>query len=90
MAITGMDIEAVRAFARQLAAKADEIEAIANGLTGQLDGVQWIGSDAENFRSEWQSSHRSQLRTVAVALRDASQTANGNANQQEQASASVA
>jgi len=85
---TGMDIGAVRTLASQLSAKADEIDAIANGLSSQLDGVQWVGFDADSFRSDWQSTHRIQLHNVATALRDASTRATANATQQEQASAS--
>jgi uncharacterized protein YukE len=88
MAMLGMDIDAVRSFANQLASKADEIESIVNSLTSQLDGVQWIGTDANNFRNDWSSTHRPQLQTVANALREASGVANNNAVQQEQTSAS--
>jgi uncharacterized protein YukE len=85
---TGMDIPAVRTLASQLNAKADEIESIANSLSSQLDGVQWVGFDATNFRNDWQGTHRTQLHAVASALRDASTRATANANQQEQASSS--
>jgi uncharacterized protein YukE len=84
---TGMDISAVRTLASQLSAKADEIESITNALSGQLDGVQWEGPDAQNFRTDWQNTHRTQLNNVASALRDASGRATSNANQQDEASA---
>jgi uncharacterized protein YukE len=84
----GMDVAAVRSLASQLSSKADEIETIANTLSSQLDGVHWSGHDADNFRSEWQSTHRSQLHAVSTALRDAATRATANANQQEQASSS--
>jgi uncharacterized protein YukE len=86
--LTGMDISAVRTLASQLSAKADEIETIASTLTGQLDGTQWMGADADGFRNDWLNTHRVQLQNVAGALRDASTRATNNANQQEQASAS--
>jgi uncharacterized protein YukE len=85
---TGMDIPAVRTLASHLSAKADEIESIVNSLSSQLDGVQWVGTDATNFRNDWHGTHRTQLHAVATALRDASTRANTNATQQEQASAS--
>ncbi|GIG57806.1 hypothetical protein Lfu02_21780 [Longispora fulva] len=84
----GMDVSAVRSLATQLNSKADEIETISNALSTQLEHVQWVGHDAEGFRSEWQGTHRTQLHTVATALRDAATKATNNANQQEQASAS--
>jgi hypothetical protein len=86
MALTGMDIEAVRLLATQLNAKADEIDSIANTLTTQLGNVQWLGMDADTFRGDWNTSYRTQLQTVSTALRDASTRATNNATQQEQAS----
>ena len=88
MSFTGMDVMAVRNLANHLSAKADEIESLTNGLTTQLDGVQWIGTDADGFRHDWQSTHRTQLHAVATALREASSRANANATQQEEASRS--
>ena len=85
---TGMDVAALRTLASQLSAKADEIDSIANGLSSQLDGVQWVGFDADGFRNDWQTTHRTQLHAVSTALRDASSRATANANQQEEASAS--
>lgn len=84
--LTGMDVEAVRLLAGQLGAKADEIDQIASTLTTQLGNVQWLGTDADTFRGDWQSSYRTQLQTVSSALRDASTRATNNAVQQEQAS----
>jgi uncharacterized protein YukE len=84
----GMDIQAVRSLATQLQAKADEIDAIANALSSHLNNVQWVGHDADVFRNDWQTTHRTQLSTVASALRDASHVASANATQQEQTSAS--
>jgi uncharacterized protein YukE len=88
MSFTGMDIPAVRNLATQLNSKADEIESIANMLSSQLDSIQWIGHDADGFRGDWQGTHRTQLHTVATALREASSRASNNANQQETASTS--
>jgi uncharacterized protein YukE len=83
----GMDVQAVRTLASQLNAKAEEIDTIANALSNQLNGVQWVGADGDSFRNDWQSQHRSQLQTVATALRDAATRANSNASQQEDTSA---
>jgi hypothetical protein len=27
-------------------------------LSSQLDGVQWVGIDASNFRNDWHGTHR--------------------------------
>ena len=86
MSSVGMDIQAVRQLAKMLAAKADEIEAIANSLTHQLGNVDWRGHDADRFRGDWNTGHRSQLLHVAASLRDTSSVAARNANDQEQVS----
>lgn len=86
MAFVGMEIEAVRQLATMFGSKADEIDQLANQLTSQLGGTQWVGPDASRFRDDWQSSHVPSLKSVSNALRQAQQAATSNANQQEQAS----
>lgn len=86
-AFVGMDVQAVRILAQQLTSDAEEIDQIAAKLSSQLDGTQWVGTDATSFRDSWHGSYRQQLATVVNALRDAATAANNNANQQEQASA---
>ncbi|MFC3898478.1 hypothetical protein ACFOWZ_44020 [Lentzea rhizosphaerae] len=82
----GMDPESVRALARQLEFKAAEIEAIATTLSAQIDGTTWLGQDADALRSDWSSTYRTQLVSVAAVLREASSRAINNAAQQEEAS----
>jgi uncharacterized protein YukE len=86
MAFVGMEVEAVRTLARELSQKANEIEQIAGQLTSQLSGTNWVGSDATQFRNEWDSQHVRALKTVATALQTASTAATKNANDQEAAS----
>ncbi|HEY2791770.1 MAG TPA: hypothetical protein VGJ28_05410 [Micromonosporaceae bacterium] len=81
-----MDVTAVRNFANQLGNKADEIDSISNMLTQLLDGATWTGPDATQFRGDWNGTHRAQLHQVSTALRDASQRANVNVQQQVDAS----
>jgi hypothetical protein len=83
MALTGMDIGAVRQLATQLSTKADEIDSIMNQLTNALNTVQWVGPDRERFISDWQGHHVASLRQVSQGLRDASTRATQNANDQE-------
>ena len=89
MALTGMDIEAVRQLAQLLNQKSNDINDIMQQLNSQIQNSSsiWIGNDAEQFRNDWQSSHVPALNQVVQGLQDASQRANQNASQQEQASA---
>ncbi len=86
MSFTGMDIQGVRTLATQLNTAAGDIDGLLARLTGQLNSTSWVGPDREQFVGEWGSTHTSQLKNVAQALRDAAQKATLNAQQQEQAS----
>lgn len=79
----GMEIEAVQRLAQNLQRASDEIEGIMNRLTPEVTNESiWRGPDATRFRSDWQSSHVPELRRVIEALRQASQAATTNAEQQ--------
>ncbi|MGI8938872.1 MAG: hypothetical protein ACR2JF_11805, partial [Iamia sp.] len=57
MALTGMDIEAVRTLAGQMDTNAGDIETITGTLTSQLEGTEWIGPDREQFVGDWQGTY---------------------------------
>jgi len=84
-----MDPEAVKALSRSLEQSASEIDSIRSKLTSQLSGTQWVGQDAQQFRSDWSGTHVAALNRVIEALRQASQTASRNASAQEQTSSSL-
>lgn len=86
MAFVGMDIEAVRQLATQMDSKASDIDTIANTLNSLLGNTQWIGTDATNFRNDWNSTHMTNLRSVSNALKNAANAARNNASEQEDAS----
>ncbi|WP_102144550.1 WXG100 family type VII secretion target [Mycobacterium hubeiense] len=86
MALYGQDVEQVRQLATQLNAKASDIESVISQLTSAVNSVQWMGPDAERFKSDWQGQHVPQLRQVVSALQTASQNASRNATEQQQAS----
>lgn len=86
MAVWGLDVQQVRQLSTQMRTQADSIQQTLTQLTSALNGTQWEGPDAQQFRSEWQSTHTASLRQVINALQDASQKAARNADAQEQAS----
>ena len=86
MALYGQDVDQVRQLATQLNAKAGDIESVISQLTSAVNSVQWMGPDAERFKSDWQGQHVPQLRQVVTALQTASQNASRNAAEQQQAS----
>jgi outer membrane murein-binding lipoprotein Lpp len=86
MALTGMDIQAVRQLSTQMTHNADQIDQLSQQLTQALNDVQWLGQDREHFVSDWQSNHVAALKNVSQAIRDAATRANQNASEQEQVS----
>ncbi len=87
MAITGMNIEAVRQLASQMDTHAEQIQQLMGGLTQALENTEWIGPDRERFVGDWHGTHVAQLTAVANSLRDAANAARANADEQEHTSA---
>ena len=83
---SGMDIAEVRNLATQLHNAANEIQQLMSRLTPLVHNAAWRGPDQVRFVGDWDGHHSSALRQVAEALNQASQAANANATQQEQAS----
>ena len=82
----GMNVEEVRALSRQLQQAAEQVKQIQSSLSSKLGGTTWVGQDQARFKSEWESTHSTNLRNVADALAQASQASLQNANEQEQVS----
>ncbi|HMS35988.1 MAG TPA: WXG100 family type VII secretion target [Arachnia sp.] len=87
--VIGMDPHAVRELARQLETSAGQINDIRGQLSAKLANTQWIGNDAQQFRSAWESEHVASLNRVIEALREAGRTASRNAQAQETTSSQL-
>lgn len=85
-AMSGMEIQAIRALARTMDERADEIERLLGSVTNQVDNLNWRGADRERFVKTWQSEHATNLRRVATGLREAAEHARGKAAEQERIS----
>ena len=90
MAMLGMDIEQVDAFAALLNQKANtDIEGIIGQIQGAWSQVNtpsvWAGADATNFDQVWQDC-RTNLGFVKQALLDAEQAARRQIEEQQAAS----
>ncbi len=86
MAFTGMNIEEVRQTAAELKNISDQIEGLMRQLDGRVQGTTWTGPDADMFKNDWWPRHRTSLQNIANELEGLSQSANNNANEQEQVS----
>ena len=65
----------------------DQIQQLQQQLSQQLQNVQWIGPDREQFLGDWQSQHVPSLTNVVQAIEAAAQRAVQNATEQDQVSA---
>lgn len=88
MALTGMDVEAVRTLGTQMETNAGDIENLVTTLTGQVDGVEWQGPDREQFLADWQAAVAN-VQQVVSGVRDAGAKARANADAQEQTSTTL-
>jgi hypothetical protein len=87
MSQLGADVEALDQLAQKLDSEGDNISQSLATLTSQLQGTWWQGTDATQFRGEWEGQYTTQLRNIAQALHDAAGSARKEAEQQRQASA---
>ncbi|MGV0715826.1 hypothetical protein ABQE93_10510 [Mycolicibacterium sp. XJ662] len=89
MAVVGADVDQLRTLARTLGQAADRLEGMTGSVTSMLGATTWFGPDAERHRSQWHSGSIPQVRGVVAALREAANTANRNADEQERASSAA-
>src|SRR3954451_15634042 len=90
MALSGMDVEAVRALARQLDDAAEQLESLGSSLSASFDSVDWQGPDADAARAAWEAHHRPLLGAAGVRLRDGAQVLSQQADEQVAASEAAA
>lgn len=86
MPLIGADVEALEALAKNIQGKADQVGSINADLKTAVAGVQWVGKDADSFKSQWSGVTKS-LTTLSDQLRAQATTIKNNADQQRTASA---
>lgn len=86
MTLYGADIEALRAFGRQLDAGADSFDSVRRGLESSVAGTSWPGPDGAQFRGQWSGQLSPSLASVSTILRDAANRIRANADDQERTS----
>ncbi len=85
--LLGMDVAGVRTLAALLRQRAADLRDAAALLGTLVHSVQWVGPDAEAFRSQWDGVERHRMLAVANGLEDAARRALLNAQEQELTSA---
>ena len=85
----GADIEQLRTLAQQFSKTADLLQQQSTQLSSQINNnPAWKGADAQRFRSDWNSSHRTLLQQTVLRLQQESKVLLKNADEQEKASTS--
>jgi uncharacterized protein YukE len=83
----GADVEQLRALAQQFSKTADLLQQQSTQLSSQINNnPAWKGADAQRFRSDWNTSHRTLLQQTVTRLQQESKVLLKNANEQEKAS----
>ncbi|RFA15048.1 hypothetical protein B7R22_07500 [Subtercola boreus] len=84
----GADAGELRALAKDFDQKASQLQGLLSTLTVEINRTQaWGGPDAEFFRQQWNTTHRTSLQNANSVLTAASTALVKNAGEQEQASA---
>ena len=86
MAFYGMDPEEVRDRAGDLDRAARELEEMMSTLTSAVGAVQWVGPDADEFRSQWDQVRSRSDSQIVPDLQSHRQILEENIEEQEQAS----
>ncbi|MDQ0731269.1 uncharacterized protein YukE [Arthrobacter sp. B1I2] len=86
--IYGADVAQLRELGKALTASSARLTSTRTTLLREVRdaGGRWKGSDAERFRSDWESTHSALLAKVIQALADAGRAAALHADAQERAS----
>lgn len=82
----GADTAALREHGSVLTARAGEVEDLAARLAAMVDQVNWIGPDAEEFRSDWAVRVRPALHDCSDAIRSRADEIDTHAEEQDGAS----
>jgi uncharacterized protein YukE len=82
----GMDVEAGAQLAKTFQKKSSEIGDAISAIDRQLSSTWWKGSDAEKFKSEWNGTHKANLKKAQTCLDDEARSLDKNVKEQTQAS----
>ncbi|TQJ41844.1 hypothetical protein FBY33_3963 [Arthrobacter sp. SLBN-112] len=83
----GADVDQLRTLAQQFSKTADLLQQQSMQLSSQINNnPAWKGADAQRFRLDWNSNHRTLLQQTVARLQQESKVLLKNADEQEKAS----
>lgn len=86
MAVFGADVEQLEQLGRKFDEESQKIKQAISTVANQMGQTWWQGPDANKFREEWESTHRSSLMRISESLHQAAQKVKQQANEQRRVS----
>lgn len=83
----GGDTEQMRGQSSTCTGGAQRLAELISALSSTVEGVQWVGPDAESFRARWRSEAEGRAREAGETLRRLAQELEDHADEQDRASA---
>ena len=88
MAVKGMNIDQVRTFGNGLQNNTvEQLQTLMNNIASQVQGLDWHGSDADDFKHNRLPAVQQQFANLRAAMQELASTALRNADAQEQTTA---
>ncbi|MDR1441797.1 MAG: WXG100 family type VII secretion target [Bifidobacteriaceae bacterium] len=85
MGLFGLDVRQIQDMSGSMDREAEAIRAVLADLRGKMSQIQWLGPDADRFRSEW-SSQQPRLNEIVNSLHTTARQARENAERQDRIS----
>lgn len=82
----GADVEALDNLSRKFEEESGKIQQATSTISSQLQSVWWKGPDAERFKSDWESTHKTALTRIGESLTQAANHCRKQAAEQRQVS----
>ena len=87
MAQLGADVDLLDGLSRRFTQAAGDVQTMISQISTQITEAWWQGTDADNFRTQWDGTFKTQLQNIITALQDTGTQVKSQADQQRQASA---
>ena len=86
MAQLGADVDQLDDMSNKFRNAGEQLQSLINQLGGTVNSAWWQGTDADNFRGQWEGEFKGQLNNVCTALFQTGDHVKQQADQQRQTS----
>ncbi|MGO2111480.1 MAG: WXG100 family type VII secretion target [Pseudoclavibacter sp.] len=82
----GANTAALRVIAGRFGQRSDGVQAVATTTLGEVNGVEWLGQDAEQYRDDYDHRVVTELKALAIVLENREKELFRQADEQDEAS----